>query len=250
MVQTPGERQKRKRKTVMAFRGHHTTMSGRQKKKGKTSNWKVWVGEVETEWDEPISQEAKQWFSQRLEEKLLQDHGGRLTQKAAVSLTIKDRQMQRYVNANGLQMSASDVAWAWVAQQVRVGKAVPGERVFRPEIGRLAHSEEQILWQLVAQATTGWDVTVRQKISRVTLARVVLSRQVLKSTYRVSEREIAERLGLTTGEVWDMELGAVEMTPKLAMLVWQNTNKLAGLAEGGGAGRQGGRGSGHACTCS
>ena len=176
------------------------TMGGRQQEKGNKASWKVWVGEVETEWDEPISQVAEQWFSQRLEEKLLQDHGGRLTQKAAVALTIKDRHMQRYVNANGLQMRASDVAWAWVAQQVREGKAVPGERVFRPEIGKLAHSEEQILWQLVAQATTGWDVTVRQKISRVTLARVVLSRQVLKSTYRVSEREIAERLSVTSNK--------------------------------------------------
>ena len=109
------------------------------------------MGEVETVWGEPISQEAKEWFSQRLETKLRKDHNGRLTQEAAVALTMRDRQMQRYVNAKGLQMRAPDVAWAWVAQQVREGQVVPeGERVFRPEIGKLAHYEEQVLWQLVA----------------------------------------------------------------------------------------------------
>ena len=134
-------------------------------------------------------------------------------------------------------MRASDVAWAWVAQQVRERKAVPeGERVFRPDIGKLAHYEEQVLWQLVAQATTGWDVTVRGKISRVTLARVVLSRQVLKSTYRVSDRENAKRLRMTVEEVQGMLLEPV-MTPMLAVMVWQNTNKLPGLVEGGGVGR-------------
>ena len=84
----------------------------------------------------------------------------------------------------------------------------------------------------------GWDVAVRQKISRVTLARVVLSRQVLKSTFRVLDREIAEEMGLTMGEVWDMNLGPVEMTPRLAAEVWRNTNNLAGLVEGDGAGRR------------
>ena len=94
------------------------------------------MGDVATEWGEPISQEAKEWFSQRLEAKLLKDHGGRLTQKAAVALTIQDMTMRRYVNAKGLQLRASDVAWAWMAQQVREGQVVPvGERVFRPEIG-------------------------------------------------------------------------------------------------------------------
>ena len=51
---------------------------GSATKEGQESR-KVWVGEVETEWDEPISKEAKQWFSQRLEEKLRRYHGGRLT---------------------------------------------------------------------------------------------------------------------------------------------------------------------------
>ena len=61
---------------------------------------------------------------------------------------------------------------------------------------------------------------------------MVLSRQVLKSTYRVREREMSHRLGVTTGQVWDMNLGVVEMTKGLAAEVWRNTNKLAGLVEG------------------
>ena len=84
----------------------------------------------------------------------------------------------------------------------------------------------------MAQATTGWDVVVREKISRMMLPRVVLSREVLKSTLRVRERELADSLGLTTGEVWDMELGPIQMTPRLAAEVWRNKNKLAGLVEG------------------
>ena len=141
--------------------------------------------------------------------------------------------------ASLLDMRASDVAWAWVAQQVRDGRTVPGERVYRPEMGKLAGSEEQGLWiwKLVAQATTGWDVTVRQKISRVTLSRVVLSRQVLKSIYRVYDREMAKQWGVTIKEVQDMVLDPV-MTPNLATMVWQNPNKQAGLVEGGGAGRK------------
>ena len=102
-------------------------MGGRHQEKGNKASRKVWVGEVETEWDEPISQEAMEWASQHLEAKLLAKHGGRLTQKAAVALTLKDRKLQRYVNSKGLQMKASDVAWSWVAQNVREGKVVPGE---------------------------------------------------------------------------------------------------------------------------
>ena len=94
MVQTPGRKNKTKRKTVMTFRGHYMKMSGRQMKKGKATNRTAWVGDVKTDWGEPISQEAMEWVSQHLEAKLLKDHGGRLTQKAAVALTIKDRKIQ------------------------------------------------------------------------------------------------------------------------------------------------------------
>ena len=127
MVQTPKKKKnKQKRTTVMAFRGHHMAMSGPQMKKGKTANRTAWVGEVETEWAEPISQEAMEWVSQHLKAKL-KKHGGRLTQTAAVAVTLKDKKLQRYVNSKGLQMKASDVAWSWVAQNVREGKVLPGE---------------------------------------------------------------------------------------------------------------------------
>jgi hypothetical protein len=141
-------------------------MRGSQKTKGKkkekTVNREVWAGDVEAEWAEPISEEAKQWVSRHLEERLRLYHGGRFTQKAAVALTKKDRQLQRYVVSEGLQMRASDVAWAWVAQQVMDGRVVQGEIVFRPEIGVLADIEEQVMWQWVAQAMTGWDVELRR----------------------------------------------------------------------------------------
>ena len=70
MVQTPGERQKTKEKTVVDLRVHHTTMRGRKQEKSTKSSRKVWVGDVETEWDEPISQKAMKWVSQHLEVEL------------------------------------------------------------------------------------------------------------------------------------------------------------------------------------
>ena len=73
----------------------------------------------------------------------------------------------------------------------------------------------------------------KKKISRGMPARVVLSRQVLKSTYRVWERELTDSLGLTTGGVWDMDLGPVEMTPRLAAEVTVEEHKQAGRAGGG-----------------
>ena len=173
-------------------------MSGMQKKKGKAANREAWLGDVETEWADPISQEAKVRVSQHLEAKL-EKYGGKFTQAAAVRVTLTDRWLQRFVKSERLDMRAADVAWSWVAQQVREGRVAQGERVFRPEIGKLAHSDEQVLWKLVAQATTGWDVSLRERIDRRLLSRMVLSRQVLKSTYRVREREMTDRLGLTTG---------------------------------------------------
>ena len=104
-------------------------MSGLQKKKGAAASQSVWVGDVETVWGTPISQESKEWFSRRLETKLRTNHEGRLTQEAAVEVTKRDRQMQRHVTEKGLQMRASDMAWAWVAQKVRDGQAVG--KVFR-----------------------------------------------------------------------------------------------------------------------
>ena len=229
-------RKKKTKESVADWRVHHTTMEGREQGQSTTASRKVWVGNAETKWGEPISQKARKALSLHFEAKL-KKYGGKLTQAVAVKLTLKDRWLQRYVISERLDMRASDVVWAWVAQQVLDGKVVPGERVYRPEIGKLAGTEEPGLWKLVAQATTGWDVTVRQKISRATLSRVVLSRQVLKSIYRVYDRDMAKQWGVTIKEVQDMVLDPV-MTPNLATMVWQNSNKQAGLVEGGGAGRR------------
>ena len=63
----------------------------------------------------------------------------------------RDRKVERYEDDNGLQMRASDMSWAWVAHKAHRGQVVG--KVFRPELGPL--DEEQVLWQLVAMATTG-----------------------------------------------------------------------------------------------
>ena len=144
-------------------------MSGTQETKGKTATRTAklegWAGDEELEWAEPISEEAKLWVSWHFEEKLLRDHGGRLTQEAACALTRKDKKLQRYVVAKGLKMRPSDVAWSWVAQQVMNGTVAEGEIVFRPEIGSLADVEEQVLWQWVARSVTGWEVELRRAMS-------------------------------------------------------------------------------------
>ena len=137
--------------------------------------------------------------------------------------------MQRHVSKKGLQMRAADVAWAWVAQKARDGQAVG--RVFRPAIGKLVQHEDHVLWQLVAQAITGWDVTVREKIAKETLWRVVLSRQVLVSAYRVTDRDTTVRRGIAVEEVQDMKLAPV-MTPMLAAKVWQNTSRTRTSLQG------------------
>ena len=72
-----------------------------------------------------------------------------------MKVTLADRTLQRLVKKLGLDMRAADLAWAWVAQQVRDGMVAQGETVFRPEIGVLADIEEQVMWQWVAQAMTG-----------------------------------------------------------------------------------------------
>ena len=94
----------------------------------------------------------------------------------------------------------------------------------------------QVLWQLVAMAFTGWNVAVREQITRETLQRVVLSRQVLQNIYRVTDKDRVMTTGVSVEELQDMDLEAVMMTPRLAQMVWQNVNKLAGL-RGAGVGR-------------
>ena len=106
----------------------HIVMSGTQRAKKvkttKTANRESWAGDVESEWGEPISEKAKQWVSWHFEEKLRRDHGGALTQEAACALTKKDKKLQRYVVSEGLQMRASDVAWAWVARQCQGSECI------------------------------------------------------------------------------------------------------------------------------
>ena len=207
-------------------------MSKQRKPKRATAKQNVWVEEVEKVWGTPITQERKQWVTQHLEGKLLKKHNGRLTQEAAVALATRDRRVERMVTANEQEMRASDLAWAWVAQKAQDGQAVEG--VFRPELGPL--NTPQVLWQLVAMALTGWNVDVREQITRETLQRVVLSRQVLQNIYRVTDKDRAMKNGVSVEELEDMDLKAVMMTPGLAQMVWQNVNKLAGL-RGKGVGR-------------
>ena len=98
-------------------------------------------------------------------------------------------------------------------------------------------SRLQVLWQWVARAATGWDVELRRAMGRKMLARMVLSRQLLKSTYRVREKRMADRLGITIAEVFDrMGESTVEMTKGLSAAVWKNAHKQAGFAESGGRG--------------
>ena len=116
MIQTLGERQKTKEKAAVDLRVHHTTMRGRKQEKSTKASRKVWMGDVETEWDEPILQKAMKWVSQHLKAKL-KKYGGQLTQAAAVKVTLKDRKLHRYVNSEGLQMRASDVQAPGFTQQ-------------------------------------------------------------------------------------------------------------------------------------
>ena len=142
--------------------------------------------------------------------------------------------MQRMVQKHGLKMRALDLVWAWVAQKVQKGQVV-GE-VFRPELGPLNTPHWQVLWQLQAQASAGCDVAVRGQITGETLKRVVLSRQVLQSIYRVTDKDRSMQTGVSVEELQDMDLEAIMMTPRLAQMVRQNMNKLAGLG-GKGVGR-------------
>ena len=63
------------------------------------------------------------------------------------------------------EVRASNLAWAWVAHKKHQGQTI-GE-VCRPELGPLRIT--QVLWELQAQATTGWNTDVRQLITREVL---------------------------------------------------------------------------------
>ena len=89
-----GGKKKAKENAVADWRVHHTTMGGQEQEKSTKASRKVWVGDVETEWGEPISQVAKKSVSKHLDAKL-KKYGGQLTQAAAVKPTLKDRKLQR-----------------------------------------------------------------------------------------------------------------------------------------------------------
>ena len=124
--------------------------------------------------------------------------------------------------------------WVHVVHKKQTGATI-GE-VWRPELEILG--TPQVLWELHAQATTGWNTEVRGLISKEVLRKVVLSRKVLESIHRVTERDRAMMHGVSVGELPGMDLGAIMMTPQIAQTVWTNVNKLKGLKETGGPGRQ------------
>ena len=102
------------------------------------------------EWDEPITEEWKQWTMDYLEKRLQTKHEGRLTQRTGEALPMRDRNVQRMAQRERLAMRASDLAWAWVAHKKQKGETI-GE-VCRPELGSLR--TPQVLWELQAQALT------------------------------------------------------------------------------------------------
>ena len=200
--QGKGRRKKQWEKTVAILVCQFTNMGKKKKMRGEggadpaAAKQLVRVEEVVKVWDTPITEERKNWTTQYFEKKLWEKHEGQLTQGAAVALTQRDRNMERMVDAKGLKMRALDLAWAWVAQKIQDGQAV-GE-VYRPELGPLR--TPQVLWQLQAQALTGRNTLVREKVTREVLRRVVLSRKVLQSMYRVTDKEKAMRVG--GGAAW------------------------------------------------
>ena len=66
-----------------------------------------------------------------------------------------------------------------------------------------------MLWELHAQAAMGWNMDVREYISKGTLEKVVLSRKVLESIYRVSERGRAQEQGVSVEDLQGIDLGPV-----------------------------------------
>ena len=87
---------------------------------------------------------------------------------------------------------------------------------------------------------------MQRLITKGVLEKVVLSRKVLESIHRVIEGDRADGHGVSVGDLDDMDLGPIMMTPQIAQIVWTNVNKLKGLKETGGPRR---RCFGPASTC-
>ena len=67
---------------------------------------------------------------------------------------------------------------------------------------------------------------------------MVLPRKALEIIHRFTANDRAMKQGVSEGELPDMELGAVMMTPHLAQLVWGNVKKLGGLTGKHGIGKR------------
>ena len=174
-------------------------------------------------WEAPITEERKKWTTDYLEKRLKKEHEGQLTQKAAEALATRDRNLQRMVQS---EREAGDEGVGSRVGQKKQNRETVGE-VWRPEMGPLR--SPQVLWELQAQALTGWNTAVRKLITREVLRRVVLSKKVLESIHRLTDRDRAMSQGVSVEELPGMDLQAITMTPKIAHLVWQNVNKLKGL---------------------
>ena len=110
--------------------------------------------------------------------------------------------MQRMVQRERLAMRASYLAWAWMAQKKQNRETV--REVWRPELRSLR--TPQVLWELQAQALTGWNTAARSLITREVLRRVVLSRKVLESIHMQTNQDRAMSLGVSVEELPGMDL--------------------------------------------
>ena len=157
--------------------------------------------EVAEVWGVPISEQLKDRAMEYFEKQLQRDHGGQLTQQVAEALCTRDRNVQRMVQELK-QVRASDLAWPWMAHKKKQGQSI-GEG-YRPELGPLRTT--QVLWELHAQAITGWNMDVRQLITREVLRKVVLSRKVLESVQRFKAKGRAMRNNVPEQELLNMEI--------------------------------------------
>ena len=124
-----------------------------------------------------------------------------------------------------------------MAPKRQAGQAVGNSKVWRTELGPLR--TPQVLWEMYAQAMTGWNTAGRSLVTREVelLWKVVLSRK--ESIHRLTDRDRAERHGVSVEELPGMDLEAIMMSPRaqIAQQVWKNVNKLKGL-KGKGIGRK------------
>ena len=100
-------------------------------------------------WDLPITAELKEWVQNYLEGLLWDHHGGSLTQRVAVKLGLKDRNLQRRTQGLAAQRTYSGRGCRRGSMQ----KGLTSGPVRRPTLGALG--SPQPMWELQVQATTG-----------------------------------------------------------------------------------------------